>query len=261
MSQQTIGRHLREAREAIPASLYQASRETKIRADFLEFMEHDNFRFLSGGAYIKGMLRAYGRWLRLDERKLFEMLEGAKGPRPAPSVANVVREPAKIPKRKRPQWAMAAVSAGAILFLLSLIGFMRPSQNVAAPPAPPKEAQSSPAAPALAGAAVPAPAVAAAETSPPMTPGQAVQVTLSIVGETSWVEAYGNVPGGKQLLFKGVLPAGTAKTLEAKDFLSARIGNPGAVRISLNGRDLGPAGQPGRAANFVFNPQTMALAP
>lgn len=223
-------------------------------------MEHDNFRFLSGGAYIRGMLRAYGKWLRLDEHKLFEMLEGAHGPRPAPSVANVVREPAKIPKRKRPHWAGAAVSAGAILFVLFLIGVMRPSQDVAAPPAPPK-AKPSQAAVAQAGAPVPAPDSAATQGVAPITPGQGVQVTLNVVGDASWVEAYADIPGGKQLLFKGVLGAGTAKILEAKDLLSARIGNPGAVRVSLNGRDLGPAGQPGRAANFVFNPQTMALAP
>lgn len=260
MSQQTIGRHLREAREAIPASLFQASRETKIRLDFLEHMEHDNFRFLSGGAYIKGLLRAYGRWLRLDERKLFEMLERAHGPRPDPSVSKVVRAPARIPPRKRARWAVAAVSAGAILLLLSLIGFMKPAQHVAAPPVPPKEVQPSAAAALAAPAPADAPVLQAAPPAPVPPPGQ-VQVTISAVGDTSWVEAFTNTAAGRQVLYRGLLPAGAAKTLEAKDLLNARIGNPGAVRISLNGRDLGPAGPPGHPANIVFSPQTMALAP
>lgn len=256
MSQQTIGRRLREAREAIPASVYQASRETKIRADFLDCMEADNFEFVSGGPYVKGMLRAYGKWLRLDEQQLFDTYERLQGQIPEPSVSRVLPEPANIPPRKRPHWMMAAVSAGAILLVLSLVGVMRPSQNVAPPPVTSKEAaedeNSSKAAKDALSQGAPSEAGAGL--------ADGVKVTLTVIGDRSWVEAYTDLPGGgRQLAYKGMLPAGTAKTFEAKDQVQARIGNLGAVRLSLNGRDLGVPGLPGQVGNFVFKPGTTDL--
>ena len=66
MAQTAIGQRLRQAREAIPASLAEASRATRVRVDFLEAMERDSFTFISGRVYIVGMLRSYARWLRLE---------------------------------------------------------------------------------------------------------------------------------------------------------------------------------------------------
>ena len=57
MAQTSIGQRLRQAREAIPASLAEASRATRVRVDFLEAMERDSFTFISGRVYIVGMLR------------------------------------------------------------------------------------------------------------------------------------------------------------------------------------------------------------
>lgn len=257
MSQQTIGNRLREARESIPASLYQASRETKIRLDFLESMESDNFRFVSGGPYVKGMLRAYGRWLKLDETNLCEEFSETYGKR-EPSVSQMVKEPTRVPPRAKPRWLLAAGAAAAVLLLLSLIGVMTPDSKVAAPPAVPKEQQpkQSPE-PATQSSDVPALGDAPA-VEPAPVPGDGVRMTLTVINDQSWVEAY---PDGAGALFKGMLPAGAERTFEANGQLRTVIGNLGAVRVMLNGRDLGVAGRPGQVGTFLLDPQSTSLSP
>ena len=252
MSQQTIGTRLKQARESIPASLYQAARETKIRVDFLESMEGDNFKFVTGGPYVKGMLQAYGRWLKLDEQTLCREFSETYGLRETP-VSRMVKEPTKVPRRAKPRWMLAAMGAGLILLLLSLVGVMTPETKVAAPPAVPKEQQPKEAA----RPAAPAASLPAASGPISLIPG-GVKVTLTVISDKSWIEAYAD---GAAELFKGILPAGTQKTFEAKDQLKTVIGNLGAVSVNVNGRELGVAGQPGQFGTFVVDPRSTTLAP
>lgn len=257
MSQQTIGTNLRRAREGMPASLYQASRETKIRVDFLESMESDNFNFVSGGPYIKGMLRAYGRWLKLDEQQLTEEFSRAHEDLIETSITDIVREPARVPPRSRPHWMVWAGLASSILLVLSLVGVMNPTRDQAMPPETPKKAQ-----PAKPSVTTQAPAVDAAGQPPAQAALGGVKLTLTVVGDKSWVEAYAEGDEAQnQPLFKGIVPGGDVKTFEAKDRLRTRIGNLGGVRITLNGRDLGVPGQAGQAGSFVFDPSTTSLTP
>lgn len=239
MSKQTLGESLRSAREAIPASLYQAARETKIRLDFLEAMEDNNFRFLSGGTYIRGMLRAYGKWLRLDEEQLvadFDEIYGSPG---ALSVRRIITEPAQVaPRPQRPKWMIAAVLAAGTLLVLSLVGVMNPVAKVASPPEAPVE-QALPSAP-----SAPAGQVAQAPAS------QSVQLTVSITGVKSWVRVVAD--GSTTPAFEGTLFNGNARSFDARDELRVTIGNLGAVRITLNGKDLGAAGNNNEARTLVF---------
>jgi hypothetical protein len=47
------------------------------------------------------------------------------------------------------------------------------------------------------------------------------------------------------VLFEGELTPGQQQTFHATTLLQLRIGNPGAVDIHVNGRNLGPAGAMG----------------
>ena len=87
MSQTSIGERLRQAREALPASLAEASRATRVRVDFLEAMERDSFTFISGRVYVVGMLRSYARWLRLDEAEIAREYDRIYGAAEAPALA------------------------------------------------------------------------------------------------------------------------------------------------------------------------------
>lgn len=246
MNQQTIGQRLSDAREAIQASLYRASQDTKIRVDFLESLEADDFNFVSGSLYVRGMLRSYVRWLGLEEAPLLQEYDrlhnsGAEAP-----LVQMISRPADVgPRPRRPQWLIAAVAAAGILLVLSLVGLMNPS-NVAAPPAAPGETQAR--APSVSSPSAPPAAVA-------QSPAAGVSLKVDVVGDKAWMQA--NADGNDaQPLYSGTLSSGQSKTFEAKDYVQLLIGNLGGVRITFNGQDLGVPGQPGQVGTLRFPPDS-----
>jgi len=221
-------------------------------------MEEDNFGFISGGMYIKGLLRSYGSWLHLNEGELFRELSQTQPLPPEPSVDEVVKDPARIPPRKKPHWMLAAAVAGLILILLTWSGVTKPVDRVAAPPGTP--AQAKPSAPPTPGPALAVTQQPAVQPVAPLAGGD-VKLTVTALDDKSWFEAYGGPDGSVQTLFKGILAVGSTKTFEAKDKVRTRVGNLGAVRVSVNGRDLGIPGDKGKVANFIFDSATTAFIP
>ncbi|HVE76203.1 MAG TPA: RodZ domain-containing protein [Actinomycetota bacterium] len=247
MSQRSIGERLRSAREAIPASMYQASRETKIRVDFLENMEEDNFTFLTGAAYVKGLLRSYSRWLNLDDQQLAQDFEAQFGSAQPPAIENLIQEPTgRMPRGRRPAWMVAALVAATMLLGLSLVGLLDVS-DVAPPPSPAREDLT---------AQVP-PSGTAQEANLPAVTAEGVHMTVAVVSDKSWVSVFAD--GAEQPVFERTLSAGATRTFDAKDQIRVVIGNAGAVRITLNGRDLGPAGELNQTARFTFTPTSQTL--
>lgn len=62
----TVGGILREARITKKLSLEQAEASTKIRAKFLEGIEHDDYSSLPSISYAKGFVKNYAEYLGLD---------------------------------------------------------------------------------------------------------------------------------------------------------------------------------------------------
>jgi len=82
----SIGTQLRQAREAQDLSLDQAAQATHIRLHYLEAMEADKFETLPSATQLRGFLRAYGEYLKLNTSELMGVLE--KAPTPSPVSAN-----------------------------------------------------------------------------------------------------------------------------------------------------------------------------
>lgn len=245
MAHESIGERLRRARESIPASLYQASRETKIRVDFLEYMERDNFRFLSGGTYLKGLLRGYGRWLGLDEDELISNFERVYGSRPGPSLREILKKPAQRPPRsRRRRWVIAAAAAASILVGLSFVGLMQPAgPKIARPPSPAEAARG--------------PGSGGSDVAVLPSRIQGVRLTVNVIGERSWLRVLAD--RNESPIFQGTLFEGASKTFEAKEVLTVTFGDLGAVSVVMNGKDLGIPGAPGQVGTFQFSPATTSF--
>lgn len=242
----SIGERLKQAREAVPASLYEAARETKIRVDFLQAMERDSFRFL-WGAYARGMVRTYARWLGLDDDEIAAEFDRLHGETKSPSVKQILREPAQPPpKRRSPRWMIAAALAASTLLGLSLVGVMNPPgpAKVAPVPIAPRGGESQ---------TTQAPSTVA--VAPPAIQG--VQVLVTLVGEKCWVRVLAD--GGEKPVFEGNLFRGAVQTFQAGNRLDILFGNVGAVSIQVNGRDLGTPGVPGPVGRFVFTADTTSF--
>lgn len=250
MSQTTIGERLRSAREGLPASLYQASKDTKIRADFLELMEQDNFKFVAP-TYVKGHLRSYARWLGLDEQELADHFDQQVGEVVPQAMDTLIRRSDNAgPKPHRPKWVIAAVLAAGGLLVLSLIGVMNPVADVAPPPAAPQNAASAPtSSPSQTEQAAAPEVVAQAPTS------QTVKLKISITGDKSWIEV--RVDDSTAPAYSDMLFSGQSKTFEGHK-ISVVVGNTAAVRFTRDGVDLGPIpnATPGKVQTFRFTPET-----
>src|SRR5579872_3490524 len=218
MSEKSIGERLREAREAIPASLVEASRATRVRVDFLEAMERDSFNFISGRVYVVGMLRSYARWLRLDEQEIaaeFDRIHGAPaGPLLGESLAPR-DEPRMLSSRPRkPPWAIVGVAAGGLIVVLLVVSFIRGGGNVAQPPSVPISPTPSPV-PTVTGTSAPATA--------PEPPG--VNLVVSVTKGSSWVHVIVGNTIPALVSFQGTLNQGVTRTFTAPDVLRVDFGN------------------------------------
>jgi cytoskeleton protein RodZ len=72
----SIGNQLRQAREAQAISLDKAAQATHIRLHYLEALEADQFNLLPSSAQVRGFIRAYGEYLKLNSSELLQALDG-----------------------------------------------------------------------------------------------------------------------------------------------------------------------------------------
>jgi transcriptional regulator with XRE-family HTH domain len=74
-SQETIGTILRQQRENKKLSLEKIAEELKIRPQYLEALEKDQFELLPGKLYERSFLKAYTQFLNLDQDRILKMFE------------------------------------------------------------------------------------------------------------------------------------------------------------------------------------------
>jgi transcriptional regulator with XRE-family HTH domain len=74
-SQDTIGSILRQQRESKKLNLEKIAEELKIRPQYLEALEKDQFELLPGKLYQRSFLKAYAQFLNLDQDHILKMFE------------------------------------------------------------------------------------------------------------------------------------------------------------------------------------------
>ncbi|MBK8475260.1 MAG: helix-turn-helix domain-containing protein [Opitutaceae bacterium] len=67
---QTIGERLEEARKRKGISIREASEATKIRSDYLQKFESNSYELNLPDIYVRGFLRSYAQYLKLNTEKL-----------------------------------------------------------------------------------------------------------------------------------------------------------------------------------------------
>ena len=226
-----IGRALQRAREVRGKSLEEASRETRIRAEYLKALEADAFDRLRGDVYARGFLRSYSSYLGLDADKVLAVYARTHGrhrttPAPAPqstaATGNGNGHPAFAPRRTR--WGVAAGVALAILVAIGAIAFARRGE------APVPEALPTPS---LTLEAVGRPVVA------DLTAALPVDATITVDGEVA---------------FHGRLVKGEARSFRGDRSVEVSLSSGGIVAISVNGFSLGQPGNEGTPWSGDFGP-------
>jgi cytoskeletal protein RodZ len=75
----TVSEQLKQSREAQKLTIHQAAEVTKIRTDHLRALEEGNYDVFSAPVYIKGFIRSYSSFLKLDVPQLMAELDAELG--------------------------------------------------------------------------------------------------------------------------------------------------------------------------------------
>lgn len=238
-----IGATLRSSREALGISVEEAAWRTRIKPDYLRALEDERFEDIGHHAVARGHLHTYARYLGLEAdalsrayRERFEQTQ----PSPIERLNEQVKESKRPPK---PKWLIAALVSTVVLVAASLTGVVRG-------PGP----RTTPAADTLATLPASTQATTQPSTQPTVAPPVAQTSPVSIVVAArgrSWIRAI--VDG--EVVFEGTMPAGTTKTFDGTERVDLVIGNAGAVRLTVNGKDAGPAGSSGGVFRASFGPR------
>jgi transcriptional regulator with XRE-family HTH domain len=89
----TLGQYLRSAREARGIDLHDAAQQTRIGIAYLKALEEEDFSKLPGEVFVKGFLKNYGKFLRLDEAQVLKKYGELRSPK-SEAGTTVEKEPA-----------------------------------------------------------------------------------------------------------------------------------------------------------------------
>ncbi|MBV9507539.1 MAG: helix-turn-helix domain-containing protein [Acidobacteriia bacterium] len=130
-----------------------------------------------------------------------------------------------------------------------------PSAAPAPEPNPAANPAATGAAPAAPNGNVPPESSPVAETAP-AKPGAAVRVELT-AEEPVWVSARAD----GQNVFSSTLAANESRTVDAASTILLRLGNAGGIRISLNGKPIGPVGAKGQIRSVQLTSGGFQIVP
>jgi len=285
---ESLGQELKKERQARNISIDEMSSSTKIVGRYLEALEQDRFDAMPGGFFVKGIVRAYAKYVGLDEKEVLERYRqaGVFDERDGSRTAGE-RFEASFPG-KRKLIVGLIVGLGIVLVLVALMFLWKsrrprpvvppPEVSTALPQAQPSSAepekkaevapgqgQPSEAAPETrttlaAGqpetrpgdlAATPAAAAPAAqEPAPAQPPVQAESKGLAM-DITFQEETWIQIYGDGALKVGGLFPPGRKIRLQAQREILIYVGNAGGLTYVLNGQPGKSLGRSGEVLNNV----------
>jgi cytoskeletal protein RodZ len=259
----SIGQTLMAAREAAGLSIDDVSRATRVRGQLIRQIEHDDFSSCGGQIYARGHIRNIAHTVGIDPGPLVAEFDRSTSA-VAPQLQHIMeRGEIVAPDRSSPNWTGAMFVAAVVLFVIAVAmltnGGTPPPQDtpIVADSRPVDAPATTPSAtPKAAATPKPAPTPTTAKPkptpSPPVVALTGVNVRVSVTGDKSWVSVRN--ADTKAVLFQEVMSSGQVKDFKVAKKMSLVIGNAGAVRLVVNGRDLGAPGGPGQVVRVSFGP-------
>lgn len=272
----SFGENLKREREMRGITLEEISAATKISIRFLKSIESDEFSALPGGIFRRSFVRAYARYLGLEEDPLIEEYQLAAKTRADVDLSHF--SPPKIHSRPE-QPTRHTLWAAVIVVILLLIGFslwrrshrplqVSPKANTSviasARPAPdPPQANGSSSQPANskpAGAGVLAASAVVTPDIPKLPPVAAADGRLVLqiaTTERSWMA----VDADGTMVMQGIMEPNTVKTFKANASFDVLTGNAQGVMLTLNGQTQKALGREGEVKQVHLTWDTLKNQP
>ncbi len=250
----SLGSDLAEARTSAGLTVQDVADRTRVRRTLIERIEADDFTLCGGDVYARGHIRTIANVVGTDPAPLVEEFDRLHAPHP-PSASEVFEaETALTGERRGPNWTAAMAAALVVIVAIGVFQVLRgngspaPAAHQSTPASAPTSAASRPAPASSTPAASPGPSSTLVAAVPPSAQG--VSVRLEVVTGRTWISA----TGSGQTLFEGVLSAGAVRVLTDTKLVKIVLGNAGAVRLVVNGVDIGAPGGPGQVVRLSFGP-------
>jgi cytoskeleton protein RodZ len=260
-----FGERLRREREMRGVTLDEISESTKISRRHLEALEKEDFDSLPGGVFNRGFVRAYARFLGLDEEQAVAdyaavTAEQAPPPDQFPLEVHEKPDPKLNPRRSVLPLVLALLALVAVLAIFWAKNRNRTEQKTpisgttTGESAGPSSASPAPAA--TPGAEQPATSETPAAANPTPTPPAATpspEHTFLVVikaREDAWV----SLSADGQRAWEGILKAQKQRAVRAGKRIELTTGNLGGLVINHNGKSLGVLGNQGEVRTLIFTP-------
>ncbi len=252
-----IGDALREAREAQGRTQQDAAQSLRVRSDYVEALESEQFDVFGADTYARGHLRNYAAWLGLDPAELLHLYD--RYVRTDDQTAHHIADaPVSLKAREPlPQWVLVLGAGIAVLAAIALVGLLgdrtpdpadvsivdetspTPSPTVSASPSPQVTAE-------------PSPSVAPTPTF------DGIEMLL-IVEARCYLEI--TADGQPQPRSGQVIEAGETIEVQADEQVTVRYGNAGGVIVEINGQTYGRPGGNGEVVEITYGPDGPVEAP
>jgi len=271
-----FGDRLRREREMRGITLDEITESTKISRRHLEALEGEHFDQLPGGVFNKGFVRAYARFLGIDEDQAVADYSAASNEQPEPEdkfPLEIHQEPNReLNPRRSPLplvfgvAALVGVLMGYFFWLksrphgpeaaqqpdhqTSVVHDTAPAKGTSQPT--PGQQNQAPAHAPPAAAIVAPERLARENTAPPSTEKKQADKTFVVLvkaKEDSWVSI---VADGKSVMQR-VLIADRQKKVKAAKQIVVRTGNAGGIDVTFNGKSLGAIGNENEPRTLTFN--------
>jgi cytoskeletal protein RodZ len=237
----TLGRTIRDAREAASVSLESLSDATSLRMGLLSEMESNNFKHCGGDIYARGHLRNIAAIIGLNPQILIDLYNeehAIESQRIHDSLVdnNVIQVPRE---KKSLSWKVPAVTSVAILLIIAVVQIVMSNQSpspVATPSVSATASASASATPSTTPSATPT-ASAVAAPSATTTHGP-VSLVISASRGNSYIDIFVD---GKEVE-KGSIFQGESKTYKGSAVISVYFSNPAGLDVTFNGKLLAPLG-------------------
>jgi cytoskeletal protein RodZ len=243
----TVGAYLREARESAGFSLEEIAERTRIPRTIVKDLEAERFDSSGGTAYARGHIRAIAKLVNTDIDRLMSAFDETIEVNTTPMIelldannATSIRSRQNIKLQPRQVMVVASIIAGLAIAIPSSIAI---SHSLA---------HKSSTAPKIATKSAKTTSAPVQQQSPVTTaaiPAHTVSITAS--QGTSWLSV---TDTSGALLFSGKLSNGASQSFDPANGLYMKIGNAGAVSVSVDGKDQGSIGVTGEVKSLTFAP-------
>ena len=250
----SLGSVIRQARIDAGLSVDDLSERTSIRAGLLKEIESDDFTKCGGETYARGHLRNIAPLIKMDSQLLLELYENEQSMQPRRiqemlAENNVMTNPVD---KKTISWkTLAGISLSTLALLAAVQIIISNSKTttvtnpevVASESATPQPSLTAEAQPTQTSAATPAP------VRDTYSSGTGVSVSVTAVRANSWLFVSDS---NGTTLYSGQVRNGQKLNFSATTRISLKVGNAGAVDVSVNGKAAQQIGGEGEVVTVSY---------